>query len=79
MVSLTATPQRCAVCGGPTSPREIIPGDRSNYCERCRVFTADSDGRESMRRKRIRQILLEIAVDVAVRRRERQSIAGTGA
>ena len=60
--------QPCAICGGPTERKNILPNDPSNYCPKCRVFTADSDGHEAERRQRINEIFWGIAQDIVRRR-----------
>ena len=65
MTTAPMHPQPCALCGGETVRRDILPGDESNHCPRCGVWTASSDGQESSRRQRYVDIAWPIAVRLA--------------
>jgi len=58
-------PQPCALCGGETERRDILPGIESNQCPQCGAWTASTDGREDRRRQRYVDIAWPIALQLA--------------
>ncbi|HCC33956.1 MAG TPA: hypothetical protein DEQ28_08705 [Clostridiales bacterium] len=59
--------QPCAMCAGPTERRDLRVGQTvgaSNYCPQCRVFTADSDGKEPERWARFTSLRLAVVQEV---------------
>jgi len=70
--STLAQSQPCALCGGATVRRDILPGYQSNHCPRCGAWTASSDGREADRKQSYVDIAWPIALRLAREGRSRR-------